>query len=175
MVTSARADINPEDSLNPMSQTHLSRETYDRLKGELDELTTVGRTKIAQAIEAARNLGDLSENGDYHAAKDEQGRMEGRIRQLQAMLEGAEIVQDSGPSDELRPGAMVSLRYEGDDDVETYLLGSIEERREGVEIISTSSPLGQSLLGGAKKGDTVEYQTPTGATIRVEIVDVTRA
>jgi transcription elongation factor GreA len=157
-----------------MTETHLSRETYERLAAELHELTTVGRTTIAQTIEAARNLGDLSENGDYHAAKDDQGRMEGRIRQLQAMLENAQIVEEKGPSDQVRPGAVVSLRYEGEDDVEEYLLGSIEERREGIEIISTSSPLGQALLDGAKKGDTVRYTTPTGATIAVEIVEVTR-
>jgi transcription elongation factor GreA len=155
-----------------MTQSHLSREAYERLSTELQELTTVGRTRIAQAIEAARNLGDLSENGDYHAAKDEQGRMEGRIRQLTAMLEDAQIVEDEGPSDTVRPGVTVALRYEGDDDVETYYLGSIEERQQGVEIISTSSPLGVALLNGAKKGDTVEYETPTGAKIRVEIVDV---
>jgi transcription elongation factor GreA len=155
-----------------MTQSHLSREAYERLSAELHELTTVGRTSIAQAIEAARNLGDLSENGDYHAAKDEQGRMEGRIRQLTAMLEEASIVEDEGPTDSVRPGVTVSLRYEGDDDVEQYYLGSIEERQQGVEIISTSSPLGVALLAGRKKGDTVEYETPTGATIRVEIVDV---
>jgi transcription elongation factor GreA len=155
-----------------MTESHLSRETYERLSSELQELTTVGRTRIAQAIEAARNLGDLSENGDYHAAKDEQGRMEGRIRQLTAMLENAQIVEDEGPTDVVRPGATVGLRYEGDDDVEQYYLGSIEERQQGVEIISTSSPLGQALLNGAKKGDTVEYETPTGAKIKVEIVDV---
>jgi transcription elongation factor GreA len=173
MITSAaKADITHEDSLNRMTETHLSRETYERLSAELQELTTVGRTQIAQAIEAARNLGDLSENGDYHAAKDEQGRMEGRIRQLTAMLEHAQLVEDDGPTDAVRPGATVQLRYEGDDDVETYYLGSIEERQQGVEIISTSSPLGIALLDGRKKGDTVEYETPTGAKIRVEIVDV---
>ncbi len=173
MITStSEADIAAEDSLKYMSKTHLSRETYERLSSELHELTTVGRTSIAQAIEAARNLGDLSENGDYHAAKDEQGRMEGRIRQLQAMLEDAELVDDTGPSDVVRPGVTISLRYEGDDEVESYYLGSIEERQQGIEIISTSSPLGQALLQGAKKGDTVAYETPTGASIRVEIVDV---
>src|SRR5687768_17587818 len=115
-----------------MSQTHLSREAYERLSTELQGLTTVGRTKIAQAIEAARNLGDLSENGDYHAAKDEQGRMEGRIRQLTAMLEHAQIVEDEGPTGTVRPGSTVALRYEGDDDVERYYLGSIEERSTGL-------------------------------------------
>lgn len=172
MTTSSEANIVPEDSLISMSQTHLSRETYERLSSELHELTTVGRTSIAQAIEAARNLGDLSENGDYHAAKDEQGRMEGRIRQLTFMLDGVQILDDSGPSDQVGPGKTISLRYEGDDDVERYYLGSIEERQQGIEIISTSSPLGQALLNGAKKGDIVEYQTPTGAKVRVEIVDV---
>jgi transcription elongation factor GreA len=172
MISTAEADITHEDSLNPMTETHLSRETHERLSNELKELTTVGRTKIAQAIEAARNLGDLSENGDYHAAKDEQGRMEGRIRQLTAMLEHASIVEDDGPSDAVRPGATVALRYEGDGDVESYYLGSIEERQQGIEIISTSSPLGIALLDGRKKGDTVEYETPTGTRIRVEIVDV---
>jgi transcription elongation factor GreA len=172
MTSTEKADIDREDSLKPMSQTHLSREAHERLSNELEQLTTVGRTDIARRIEDARNLGDLSENGDYHAAKDEQGRMEMRIRQLQAMLEHAEIVEDEGPSETVRPGSTVSLRYEGDDEVETYYLGSIEERSTGVEIISTSSPLGLALLNGAKKGDSVEYETPTGARIRVEIVDV---
>jgi len=174
MATSTKVGISSEDSLKSMSQTHLSPQAYQRLSEELEHLRTVGRTQIAQAIEAARNLGDLSENGDYHAAKDEQGRMEGRIRQLQAMLEGAEIVEDGGPDDQVRPGSIVSLRYEGDDEVEQYLLGSLEERREGIEIVSTSSPLGVALLQGARKGDTVSYETPAGATIRVELVDVGR-
>ena len=171
MITSAeKADIDHEDSLKPMTETHLSRETYERLSSELQELTTVGRTQIAQAIEAARNLGDLSENGDYHAAKDEQGRMEGRIRQLTAMLEHAQLVEDEGPTDAVRPGVTVQLRYEGDDDVETYYLGSIEERQQGIEIISTSSPLGQALLGH-RAGETVSYEAPSG-TLKVQIVDV---
>jgi transcription elongation factor GreA len=155
-----------------MEANQLSQEAFDRLQAEFDDLTTRGRIEVAEKIERARELGDLSENGDYHAAKDEQGRMEGRIRQLTAMLENAEIVEDAGPTDEVRPGVTVGLRYEGDDDVEHYYLGSVEERQQGVEIISTSSPLGQALLNGAKKGDTVEYETPTGAKIKVEIVDV---
>ena len=89
------------------------------------------------------------------------------------MLDHVEIVEDEGPSETVRPGSTVSLRYDGDDDVETFYLGSIEERATGVEIVSTSSPLGLALLNGAKKGDSVEYETPTGARIRVEIVDVT--
>lgn len=153
-----------------MAPNPLSRDTFDRLSAELEQLTTVGRVEIAQAIEAARALGDLSENGDYHAAKDAQGHMEARIRRLQSMLDRVEIV-DELPSDEVTSGSVVGLRYEGDDDVEKYLIGSIEERREGLTVTSPGSPLGQALLGH-KVGDTVEYETPAGATLKVEIVEI---
>ena len=156
-----------------MTETHLSRETYERLSAELQELTTVGRTQIAQAIEAARNLGDLSENGDYHAAKDEQGRMEGRIRQLTAMLENAQLVEDEGPTDAVRPGATVSAALRGRRR-RRDLLPRVD--RGAASRASRSSrprhPSGIALLDGRKKGDTVEYETPTGAKIRVEIVGV---
>src|SRR5215469_2841282 len=101
-----------------MPATQLSQEAYDRLQGELDDLRTRGRIDIARAIEAARALGDLSENGDYHAAKDAQGKMEARIRQLEAMLEGAQIVDTStaGSSGAVTTGVVVSLRYDGDED-----------------------------------------------------------
>lgn len=149
---------------------HLSQAAYDRIKAEHEELTTVGMIDIARKIEAARELGDLSENGDYHAAKEEQGKMAGRIAHLAQLLENAEIVEDAA-TDEVQPGAIVGIRYEGDDEVERYLLGSIEERVEGVEVMSPGSALGQALLGG-KAGDTVSYETPTGATLQVEIVSV---
>jgi transcription elongation factor GreA len=155
-----------------MSETHLSQAAYDRLKAELDDLTTRGRVEIARMIERARELGDLSENGDYQAAKDEQGRMEGRIRQLQAMVDRAVIVEDEGREGVVAAGCVVSLRYEGDDDVERYLVGSIEERHDELSVVSPGSPLGSALLG-RKAGETVEYEAPTG-TLRVEIVDVGR-
>ena len=97
--------------------TQLTRTTYDRLQAELEDLTTRGRVEIAQHIEAARALGDLSENGDYHAAKDSQGKMESRIRQLQALLKTATIVEDQGDGDgTVATGTVVTLRYEGDDE-----------------------------------------------------------
>src|SRR5688572_19665502 len=141
-----------------MAAAQLSREAYERLSAELQELTTIGRVNIASTIEAARALGDLSENGDYHAAKDAQGHMEARIRKLEGLLAQAEIV-DASDSDEVMAGSVVGVRYEGDDDVEQYLIGSIEERREGMEVASPGSPLGAALLGG-KVGDVVEYETP---------------
>lgn len=154
-----------------MSETKLSAETHARLVAELGDLTTRGRIEIAHAIEAARALGDLSENGDYHAAKDAQGKMEARVRQLQAMLKNAEIVDQEGqPEGLIGTGSVVGIRYEGDEDVERYLLGSIEERRDDVSVISPGSPLGQALHGH-NVGDTVEYEAPNG-TLRVEIVSV---
>src|SRR5438309_6478955 len=114
------------------ASTRLTQETFDRLRAELDDLKTRGRIEIAKAIEAARALGDLSENGDYHAAKDTQGKMEARIRQLQAMLDNAVVVDRDTISgaEAVTTGVVVSLRYVGDAEVEKYMVGSIEERRE---------------------------------------------
>jgi transcription elongation factor GreA len=153
-----------------MPETHLSPDAYERLKRELEDLTTRGRTEIARTIERARELGDLSENGDYHAAKDDQGKMEARIRQLQALLDGAVIVEGSDPAGRVSTGSVVSIRYAGDDDVERYLVGSIEERRDDLAVVSPGSPLGKALIGHGA-GDTVEYAAPSG-TLKVVIVDV---
>ncbi len=148
---------------------HLSQDAYDRLRAEHEELTTHGRTDIARKIQSARELGDLSENGDYHAAKEEQGKMEGRIRHLAAVLENAEIV-DASDSDHVVAGSIVTIRYEGDDDIERYLIGSIEERRDDLVVMSPGSPLGAALLTHAA-GDTVEYEAP-GGVLKVEIIAI---
>ena len=148
----------------------LSRDAYERLRTELEHLTTEGRIDIAQKIEAARALGDLSENGDYHAAKEEQGKMEGRIRHLAALITNAEIVE-GGSSDTVQAGSIVSLRYEGDDDAERFLIGSIEERHDDLDVISPSSPLGEALIGSAP-GDEVTFTAPTGAELTVEVVAI---
>jgi transcription elongation factor GreA len=154
-----------------MSETHLSRDAYERLLAELEDLTTRGRVDIAQTIETARELGDLKENADYHAARDDQGRMEARIRQLQSLVDKAVIVDDrTGTSDAVTTGSVVTLRYEGDDDADRYLVGSIEERRSDVAVVSPASPLGQALLGH-RQGDVVEYQAP-GGNLKVEIVEL---
>lgn len=155
-----------------MAATQLTRDTYERLSQELDDLRTRGRVEIARAIESARALGDLSENGDYHAAKDSQGKMEARIRQLVAMLEGAKIVDSAaaGATGKVTTGVVVSLRYSGDDDPERFLIGSIEERQEGISVVSPASPLGQALMG-AQAGDHVSYEAPSG-TLEVTVVEV---
>src|SRR3954471_17675125 len=104
---------------------HLSPEAHQRLQEELHDLTTRGRVEVAQRIEAARALGDLSENGDYHAAKDDQGKMEARIRHIEGILRGASIVEvpaGAGAGGAVETGSVVSLQYEDDDDVERYLI-----------------------------------------------------
>ena len=151
-------------------QRQLSRTAFERLRAEFDDLTTRGRIDIARKIEAARELGDLSENGDYHAAKEEQGKMEGRIMHLEALLEDVEVVDEVAVTDEVATGNVVTIRYEGDTDTEKYLVGSIEERRDDITVMSPGSPLGEALLG-AKIGETVSYQAP-GGQLSVEIVAI---
>jgi transcription elongation factor GreA len=154
-----------------MPPTHyLSQPAYDRLKAEHDDLTTVGRVSIARKIETARELGDLKENGDYHAAKDFQGQMEARIRQLASMIEHCEIVEGTDGS-AVEPGSVVELRYEGDDTTEQYFFGSVEERGVDHEIISPQSPLGKALIGRTP-GDEVSFESPTGATLTVQVVTI---
>jgi transcription elongation factor GreA len=158
-----------------MASTHLSRSAFERLQSEHYDLTTRGRIEVAQKIEAARLLGDLSENGDYHAAKDEQGHMEGRIRQLEHLLEHAEIIE-SGEEGVVAAGTVVTIVYEGDshDMAETYLLGHMEERSGDLDVMSPQSALGKALLGKSE-GDWVPYETPTGATLKVQVLKVALA
>ena len=161
------------EAVSDPSTTHLTRDTYERLQAELEELTTVGRVEIAAAIETARALGDLKENGDYHAAKDAQGKMESRIRQLQAMLKNATVSDEARPSGgTVEHGAVVTLRYVGDDedDTQDFFVGSIEERQGDLTVVSPGSPLGRALEGRSA-GDVVEYEAP-GGNLQVEIVKV---
>ena len=154
------------------SDTQLTRDTYERLQAELEDLTTRGRVEIAALIETARALGDLKENGDYHAAKDSQGKMESRIRQLERMLKNATVVDAAPHNGIVTHGSGVTLRYEGDGEDETidFFVGSIEERQGELTVVSPGSPLGQALLGHTV-GETVEYAAP-GGNLRVEIVKI---
>ena len=147
-----------------MSSTQLSRAAYENLRAEFEDLTTRGRIEVANKIELAREEGDLRENAGYHAAKDEQGHMEGRIRQLEHLLENAEIVDDV---------SIYTVLYDGDDEdmAERYAIGNMEEQVEGADVISLSSPLGQALQGAAE-GDTVTYEAPNGElTVHVRKVE----
>jgi transcription elongation factor GreA len=147
-----------------MTAQQLSRSAFDRLQAEFDDLTTRGRIDVANKIERAREEGDLKENAGYHAAKDEQGHMEGRIRQLEHLLENAEIVDDV---------MIYTVVYDGDTDdmAERYMIGNMEEHVDGADVISPSSPLGMALEGAAA-GDTISYEAPNGTlTVRVLAVE----
>ena len=157
-----------------MTTTQLSRAAFDRLQAEFFDLTTRGRIEVAQKIETARLMGDLSENGDYHAAKDEQGQMEGRIRQLEFIIDTAEIIE-GGDEGIVSAGSIVTIVYEGDDDsmAERYLVGHMEEKVGDLDVMSPESPLGSALIGAS--ADTwVEYEAPTGR-LRVRVVKVETA
>ncbi len=151
----------------------LSQAAHDRLSAELAELTTRGRIDIAQKIETARKLGDLSENGDYHAAKEEQGKMEGRIAHLSRILTNSEIISEAAVADGVTGvilGSVVSVLYDGDDEPERFLVGVIEERQDDVVVVSPGSPMGEALLGAAE-GDAVEFDSPAGPQ-KVTVVEV---
>ena len=151
-----------------MAETWLSQEAYDRLRAELDNLLTEGREQISAEIETARAHGDLRENAEYHAAKDEQGKMEARIRQLQELLRDAHIGEPPD-TDVVRPGLVVALTVDGDE--ETYLLGSREDTHDELDILSASSPMGTAVTD-AKVGDTVTFATPAGDTVEVTVTDI---
>ena len=148
-----------------------SPDAHARLVAELEDLTTRGRIDIARKIETARELGDLSENGDYHAAKEEHAKREGRILLLEALLLDAVIVEGpTGDGDTVTTGAVVTVLYAGDDEPEHLLVGSIEEQRDGLTIVSPGSPLGEALLGSAP-GDEISFEAP-GGTLTASVVSI---
>lgn len=149
--------------------TWLTRESYDRLKEELDKLRGEGRTEIARQIEEAREEGDLRENGAYQAAKEEQAQQEGRIRQLTQILESAEVGEAAETSGVVAPGMTVTIRFDGEDEI-TFLLGSREENSSPIDVYSPHSPLGKAI-NGKKPGESATYQLPNGSSVTVEILD----
>ena len=152
------------------SKTWLTQEAYDRLKDELARISTNGREEIVARIAAAREEGDLKENGGYHAAREEQGKLEARIRQLTAMLENAEVGSaPQGASEEVTLGSMVTVEM-GGDKIE-FLLGSREIAAENVKVFSEKSPLGAAVLG-KKIGQDTEYLLPNGKSNSVKIIAV---
>jgi transcription elongation factor GreA len=152
----------------------LTRDAYDKLSTELESLSGPGRADVSAKIAAAREEGDLRENGGYHAARDEQAQQEARIRQLDDMLRRAKVGQAPAGADEVAPGSKVTIAFFGDkSDTETFLLGSREVLSlDGIEynVYSPQSPLGAAVVGH-HKGDKVEYETPNGKTISVTILD----
>jgi len=150
--------------------TWLTQQTFDRLHAELEERRGPLRAEIVDRISSARAEGDLKENGGYHAAKDEQGTNEARIRQLEEMLSGA-TTEASADDQTVSAGKVVSYRYDGDDNDESFLLGAreIAEDHTDVEVYSPESPLGAAMLGH-KAGETVDFEQPNGRTAKIAIV-----
>jgi transcription elongation factor GreA len=150
--------------------TWLPREAYDRLSRELEELSGPGRIEIAKRIEQAREEGDLTENGGYHAAKEEQGKIEARIRQLTQLLRHAEV-RDAAPADgHVASGTVVTATIAGNEN--RFLLGNREiAGGSDLDVYSEHSPLGAAILG-ATVGETRTYTAPNGRSIEVKIVDV---
>ncbi|MGF3053638.1 transcription elongation factor GreA [Microbacterium sp. YY-03] len=150
--------------------TFLTQEAYDRLAAELEEISTVGRVEIAKKIEAAREEGDLKENGGYHAAKDEQGKQEARIRQLEALLKSATVGEAPASRGVVEPGTVVTALIAGDEEV--FLLGSREiGANSSLDVYSEASPLGTAIMG-LKEGEETAFETPNGKKIAVSVVKV---
>lgn len=152
--------------------TWLTQEAYDRLVDELADREGPRRTEITKRIQAAREEGDLKENGGYHAAKEEQGKNEARIRQLKHLIEHSKIGVPESAEDEVAHGKVVTVRFTTFDEEETFLLGSREEAAHAsLEVYSPTSPLGAAVMG-KKVGDSADYELANGKTMTVEIVAV---
>jgi len=151
-----------------VAETWITQDAYDRLAAELEELSTTGRAEIAKRIEAAREEGDLKENGGYHAAKEEQGKIEARIRELGAFLKEAVVGEAAADDGIVKSGMVVTATIVGDET--TFLLGSREMAGDSeLDVYSEGSPLGRAILGKAV-GDSVSYTAPNGRSIDVKIL-----
>jgi transcription elongation factor GreA len=151
--------------------TWLTQESYDRLSAELEELSGPARADIAKKIESAREEGDLKENGGYHAAKDEQGKIEARIRQLTQLLRNSTVGEPPASHGVVEVGTVVTAKIAGD--TSTFLLGSreIADDASDIEVYPETSPLGQAILG-LKIGESATYTAPSGKDITVEVTKV---
>ena len=151
--------------------TWLTQESYDRLSAELEELSGPARADIAKKIESARDEGDLKENGGYHAAKDEQGKIEARIRQLTDLLRNSTVGEPPKSHGIVEIGTVVTAKIAGDSS--TFLLGSreIADDASDIEVYPATSPLGQAILG-LKVGESATYTAPSGKDISVEVTKV---
>ncbi len=152
------------------SVTWLTKEAFDRLSAELEHLSGAGRTEIAKRIEIAREEGDLKENGGYHAAKEEQGKIEARIRVLTTLLRSAEVGEAPVSHGVVEPGTVVTADIAGDET--KFLIGNREIAGDSdLDVYSEKSPLGMAIIG-LKVGDSVSYAAPNGRQIPVEIKGV---
>ncbi|MEU7634945.1 MULTISPECIES: transcription elongation factor GreA [unclassified Streptomyces] len=151
--------------------TWLTQEAYDQLKAELEYLSGPARAEITEKIQAAREEGDLKENAGYHAAKEEQGKQELRVRQLTQLLQSAKVGEAPAANGVVAPGMVVTIAFDGDpDDTLEFLLASREYASSEIETYSPQSPLGTGV-NGKKVGADAEYELPNGKKASVKILD----
>ena len=150
-------------------EVYLTSAGLDEIKSELDTLKKVKRPEIIKAIKEARALGDLSENVDYHAAREEQAIIEGRIQELEYMVDNAVIITE-GASDRVKMGVNVTIKYEDDDDTEEYKIVGSMEADPFDNKISNESPIAKAIMG-KKKGDVVTVESPNGK-YNIEIIEI---
>jgi transcription elongation factor GreA len=159
-----------------MSETNdaswLTQEAYDRLADELEYLLTIARSDIAKRIQEAREEGDLKENGGYHAAKEEQGKIESRINRLEEILATAQVGEAPKAAGIVQQGLVISVELNGSE--KKFLLGSAEISDEDIEVYSPDSPIGSAIMG-KKIGEQLDVHLPNGKTIQVKILDVTNS
>ncbi len=155
-----------------MSEVWLTQEAYSALEAELAEREGPTRAEIVRLIELAREEGDLKENSGYHAAKDDQGKNEARIKQIQQLLASAKVGKPSAEEDEVAHGKVVTVSFTALDMEETFLLASREEAAHAtIEVYSPTSPLGEAI-NGLRVGDTTSYTLPNGKSMDVKILSV---
>lgn len=152
--------------------TWLTQEAYDRLTDELAQLLTVARADIAKRIQEAREEGDLKENGGYHAAKEEQGKIESRINRLEEILATAQVGEAPKAHGVVQQGLVISVELNSSK--KNFLLGSAEISDEDIEVYSPDSPIGSAIMG-KKIGEQLDVYLPNGKTIQVKILDVTNS
>jgi transcription elongation factor GreA len=151
-------------------EVYLTQDGLDKVKEELNHLKAVSRPEVIRAIKEARALGDLSENADYHAAREEQAILEARIQDLEVMVENAVIISEESKSNEVRIGATVTIKYVEDNEEEEYKIVGSKEADPFENRISNESPIATAITGH-KKGDVVTVESPNGK-YKIEIVEI---
>lgn len=150
-------------------EVFLTSKGFLEIEEELNELKTVKRPEIIKAIKEARALGDLSENADYHAAREEQAIIEGRIQELEYLVDHATIISEEA-SDKARIGSSVIIKYVGEDDSEEYKIVGSTEADPFENKISNESPIAKAIIGH-KKGEIVTVESPNGK-YEIEILEI---
>lgn len=150
-------------------EVYLTKDGFELIKEELNDLKKVQRPNIIKLIKEARELGDLSENADYHAAREEQAILEARISKLESMIENATIIKEEH-TDKIKLGSTVKIKYVADGQLDEYMVVGSQEANPNDNKISNESPIGKALMG-RKKGDSVSVSSPNGE-YKIQIVEI---